>query len=856
NINTTQAEQKSLDDALVTLADRLKFGKCNMRLKTDIKPKEATFQVATVSVHQSSIRFTINKKKVSLVVDIFREILQFCPKILGQKFKDLPLDNDILYFIRNLGHSRDIIYLTNASVDYLHQPWRAFATIINKCLSGKETGMDKIRLYHAQILWGMFYKKNIDYVYLLWEDFLFQIENKEAKNTNKISYPRFTKIIIDYFIHEDTQVYGTIHPKDLTNQAMLESKAYKTYYAFAYREKTPKPKYKKQPAKMPKAKGLDVLSKVPDEQHLKTIGADEGTGTIPGVPDVPKYESESEKESWGDSGDEDEDDENDSEDKSDGNDDDGNQEGDDTNNNNEETDSDSTESDRIKILVLNQSSTEYYEEEEKIDDEETMDEEEDDEVTIELYDDVNVNLGNKDTDMTNADQGASEQQNVSQESGFEQVEEDAHVTLTSVLDSQKDDELVQSSSVSSNFTSKLLNLENPSPADNEIASLMETSARHVTGVLEITSSFTITIPPPPPFFNPLPQQATPTPTPTTSEATTSFPSLLDFSSIVRFNDRVTNLEKDLSEIKQVDQYAQALSSIPAIVDRYIDNKLREAINKAIQAHNLDCRQEAQDEKNAYIELVDTSMRAIIKEEKNVTESLEAVVLTRSSSQPKSTYEAAASLSEFELTKILLDKMEESKSHLRADYKNKLYDALAESYNNDKDLFNTYGEVFTLKRSRDDIDKDRDPSAGSDRGTKKKEIKQRKDPSHTVNDSGVQQDQEFDTGNNDEQPANKEVPKDDWFKKPERPPTPDSGRDLSRRYSTSVTKIKAATYEIKWIEDLVRNLWSPMKDVYSRKRISAVTRLLIMKKYDYGHLEEIEVRREDQKLYKFREGDLP
>ncbi|GKF70900.1 hypothetical protein Tco_0203957, partial [Tanacetum coccineum] len=80
--------------------DRLKFGKCNMRLKTDIKPKEATFQVvldalaltpfyraflitadvlaiymqefwATVSFHRSSIRFTINKKKVFLDVDIY-----------------------------------------------------------------------------------------------------------------------------------------------------------------------------------------------------------------------------------------------------------------------------------------------------------------------------------------------------------------------------------------------------------------------------------------------------------------------------------------------------------------------------------------------------------------------------------------------------------------------------------------------------------------------------------------------------------------------------------------------------------------------------------------------------------------
>ncbi|GJR15406.1 hypothetical protein Tco_0798058 [Tanacetum coccineum] len=104
NINTTQAQQKALDDALVAPADRLEFGKCNIRLKTDIKPKEATFQVvldalaltpfyqaflittevlaiymqefwAKVSVYKSSIRFTINKKKVSLDVDIFREIL-------------------------------------------------------------------------------------------------------------------------------------------------------------------------------------------------------------------------------------------------------------------------------------------------------------------------------------------------------------------------------------------------------------------------------------------------------------------------------------------------------------------------------------------------------------------------------------------------------------------------------------------------------------------------------------------------------------------------------------------------------------------------------------------------------------
>ncbi|GKC13038.1 hypothetical protein Tco_1009820 [Tanacetum coccineum] len=46
-----------------------------------------------------------------------------------------------------------------------------------------------------------------------------------------------------------------------------------------------------------------------------------------------------------------------------------------------------------------------------------------------------------------------------------------------------------------------------------------------------------------------------------------------------------------------------------------------------------------------------------------------------------------------------------------------------------------------------------------------------------------------------------------------------------------------------------------KVVYSRRRIIAVTRLKIMKKYDYGHLKEIEVRRDDQKLYTFKEGDF-
>ncbi|GKG50781.1 hypothetical protein Tco_0538905, partial [Tanacetum coccineum] len=46
-------------------------------------------------------------------------------------------------------------------------------------------------------------------------------------------------------------------------------------------------------------------SGVPDEKQRNISGTDEGTGAKPGVPDVPKYDYESDKESWGDSGEED-----------------------------------------------------------------------------------------------------------------------------------------------------------------------------------------------------------------------------------------------------------------------------------------------------------------------------------------------------------------------------------------------------------------------------------------------------------------------------------------------------------------------------------------------------------------------
>ncbi|GJR46826.1 hypothetical protein Tco_1314929 [Tanacetum coccineum] len=220
-------------------------------------------------------------------------------------------------------------------------------------------------------------------------------------------------------------------------------------------------------------------------------------------------------------------------------------------------------------------------------------------------------------------------------------------------------------------------------------------------------------------------------------------------------------------------------------------------------------------------------------------------------------------------------MEQSKSHLRADYKKKLYDALVESYNTDKDLFNTYGKVFTLKRSQDDKDKDQDPSIS--------QVARAKEPCTSF-------DELMDTSFNfstfvlnrlNITDVTQEIlvgPAFELLKgtfkslteleyhleecskatterldghNPEGKPYPS---DLSKPLPLIQNHRGRQGPKRQHFYGFAANM-SSLKDVYSRKRIIAITRLTIMKKYDYGHLEEIEVCREDQKLYKFREGDF-
>nr|GFC62825.1 hypothetical protein [Tanacetum cinerariifolium] len=104
---------------------------------------------ATAYVHQHSIRFKMDSKKNIVDLEAFKEMLHISPRVSGQSFDELPFKDEILDFLWFLGHSAQIKTLTDVNVNKLFQPWRSFAAVINKCLTGKSSDFDSFRLSQA-----------------------------------------------------------------------------------------------------------------------------------------------------------------------------------------------------------------------------------------------------------------------------------------------------------------------------------------------------------------------------------------------------------------------------------------------------------------------------------------------------------------------------------------------------------------------------------------------------------------------------------------------------------------------------------------------------------------------------------
>nr|GEU84757.1 hypothetical protein [Tanacetum cinerariifolium] len=178
----------------------------------------------------------------------------------------------------------------------------------------------------------------------------------------------------------------------------------------------------------------------------------------------------------------------------------------------------------------------------------------------------------------------------------------------------------------------------------------------------------------------------------------------------------------------------------------MDQWMNEAVKVAVQIQSDRLRDEAQAENEEFLKNLNENIQKIINEqvkeqvkvqvskilpkiEKTVNEQLKAKVLIRSSNSSKTSYAIVADLTDMELKKILIEKIESNKSIHRSDEQRTLYKALVKAYESDKIILDTYGDIVTLKRRRDeDADKDEEPSARSDRGSKRR--REGKEPEST------------------------------------------------------------------------------------------------------------------------------
>ncbi|GJS84959.1 putative ribonuclease H-like domain-containing protein [Tanacetum coccineum] len=252
-------------------------------------------------------------------------------------------------------------------------------------------------------------------------------------------------------------------------------------------------------------------------------------------------------------------------------------------------------------------------------------------------------------------------------------------------------------------------------------------------------------------------------------------------------------------------------------------------------------------------------------------------------------------------------MESNKSIHRSDEQKNLYKALVDAYESDKLILDTYGDTVSFKRRRDDEDKDEEPSAGSNRGSKRRRAG--KEPEST---SAPKEKTSKTSGKSYEGPTKLPSPDRDWNKTlpdahgPVQPwlsslaqkedpresfnelmdtpldfsafvmnrlkvdtLTPElltgSTFELMKGSCKSLVELeylleevyKATTEQLDWNnpEECGVKCRESARDVYSKCRIIAVTKLEIVDWHNYKRLDWITVHRDDDKLYKFKEGNL-
>ncbi|GJX56711.1 hypothetical protein Tco_0286608 [Tanacetum coccineum] len=361
-----------------------------------------------------------------------------------------------------------------------------------------------------------------------------------------------------------------------------------------------------------------------------------------------------------------------------------------------------------------------------------------------------------DTEMIEAQQG-----NENLETTQEQVVEDAHVTISTV--SKKTEVPVTSSARSSDLASKFLIFLDIPQTDAEIVSPLDVHVHHEVPGAQAPTFLTLpvlVIPKSSPVFTNIPQSSytfTPTPIqatltpPPTIETTNPLSNLPDFSSVFRFNDRITALEKEV-DLKKDPLHTQVTSLVDSHLDTRLGETRQEFMNFLLESLTTRIKEQVKDQLPQILpQEVSNFAPPVI--EKLIKESRDEVTLAKASSQPQSTYKAASTLTEF-------DRKDKDK---------------------DEDPFAGSDRGLKKRKTSKDVEpttglKKKDSTSGSSKGTKSQlksigKSVQSEEPMFEVADSDMPQDQAGNLGDNKDEPKNEIASRRDWFKKPTPPQEP-------------------------------------------------------------------------------------
>ncbi|GKA98278.1 hypothetical protein Tco_0826215 [Tanacetum coccineum] len=216
-MNPVVAKQVALDNSLVPSEKRLKIEKCNAKIEFSKPQREETYQVTLDALKLSTCypAFLITAEVPEVYMHQFwntihkiKDTNAYRFKLDKKKFRVDTEKKNWLHLSRNLVTLASVIcYLQSILIKCTSLGEHLLRSSIGASLGRQQDLIDSGN-HELKSCGGMYNKKNVDYVALLWEDFMYQADNKEISSARKehMPYPRFTKVIISHFISKDKTI--------------------------------------------------------------------------------------------------------------------------------------------------------------------------------------------------------------------------------------------------------------------------------------------------------------------------------------------------------------------------------------------------------------------------------------------------------------------------------------------------------------------------------------------------------------------------------------------------------------------------------------------------------------------------